>query len=54
MTMWSGVLKAGKSGGGKRVAAVPKRLNREQCLEALQRSRLQFTGSFEQLKEETR
>lgn len=44
----------GEIRGVKRVAAVPKRLTREQCLEALQRSRLQFAGSFDQLKEETR
>ena len=44
----------GEIRGVKRVAAVPKRLTREQCLEALQRSRLQFTGGFDQLKEETR
>ena len=44
----------GEIRGVKRVAAVPKRLTREQCLEAMQRSRLKFAGSFDQLKEETR
>jgi len=41
----------GEIRGVKRVAAVPKRLTREQCLEALQRSRFGFAGSFDQLKE---